>query len=668
MQNWTLSNKWVLLLCAFILALPAKPAAAEATAQLEEMVVRSSKIEKKVEHLTDSVTVITEEEIDLKNYTDFTEILRMTPSVEFKQNGGPGQYNYPKIRGYGSGHFMTVLDGMKIDESLGGGIGNLFGQLDPRLISRTEILRGPQATLYGSNTTAGVFAITTKGGLPGTNVNLGAEYGSLNWKKGYTSLRGTQGNFGYGLNFAYTDSDGVHDYNYYENISPHAKLSWMTDTFEAEATLFYMQSEFNAAELDESYAANQSRATWWAFQTPDPNNYNRYDQFLSTLNLRHQINSQLRHKLSAGWFNKESESVDEDDGLLGYHPAPFDNFSFGGNNYNKGQAVPIFDNGNGVPYHTRNKNFQTDYNIIWEKDINKLLLGYEYLYQSGKKWGRYGEMKSNIDNHSFYLTDNLLLLDEALVLTGGMRYDDHETYGEEITYKIGGAYTYRPFGSTLFANYGTSFRAPTFFNLFDPTYGNPNVQPEEGWTLEGGLRQDILDGRFNFELTYWYSELDDVIIYDWAKPRYYVGGVGSYDNRDEARTKGIEIAFGYTLSKRWQLGGNYTYTESRSWKDGVEFRTVQIARNKGNLSLTYDADRYSLTATGYYSGPRLRWNGDVEMDEYFRVDVSGNYRIWDGLTAYFRIENLFDETIEEGLGFEEPGIYVIAGLEWKWSR
>lgn len=192
--------------CAF--GFPAQVVAEEPSSTVDEVVVTATKIERPARYVTDSVTVITAEEIRERNFTDTTEILRQTAGIAFKQAGGPGQFNYPKVRGFGAGHFLVVVDGVKINEGLFPGVGNFIGQIDPKLIERIEILRGPQADLYGSDSTAGVIAITTKEPLPGTNTTLGGELGSLDWKKGYGSLRGTTGDFGYSVNVAYTDSGG----------------------------------------------------------------------------------------------------------------------------------------------------------------------------------------------------------------------------------------------------------------------------------------------------------------------------------------------------------------------------------------------------------------------------------------------------------------------------
>ena len=639
--------------------------------QLDEVVVKSSKMERKLENLTDSVTIVNQADIELQGFTDATEILRLTPSVEFKQAGGPGQFSYPKVRGYGQGHFLMLINGMKVNQAMSAGVGNSIGHIESKLLESVEILRGPQSALYGSNSTAGVMAFETLRGEPGFSFNAGAEFGSLGWKKGYASVQGGTETWDYAIGAAYTDSDGVHDEEYYKNFTPTFKFGWHMGDVDAELAYVYIDSEFQAADLDEANNSLTSRSEHWAFQTPDPNNANEYEEHITTLNLSHDITESLRHKMVLGWFQKKDYRNDLDDGFLGYQIAPFDDFSFNGETYNQGDEIAIYDDGNSVAYGYDHKNLMVDYNFIWDSMIgassqNSMLFGVEYFYQEGGKWGRYGDMDNDTYNYSFYLNDQLLLLDEALVLSAGVRWDDHEVYGSETTGKVGAAYTFVGSGTTLFSNYGTSFRAPTFSNLFDPSYGNENITPEEGWTVEAGIRQEWMNGKVDGEITYWYSELDDVIIFDYSiENPNRPSGYGKYNNADSGETSGIEMAFGADLTDHLNLSGNYTYTESLNEKDGVESRTVQIARNKGSLTLAYQADKYNMGVTGYYSGPRLRWKGDIEMEEYFRVDCFGRYHLTDTLDLYTHIENLLDEDVEEGLGYEQPGFYGIVGVEFK---
>ncbi|QTA86885.1 TonB dependent receptor domain-containing protein [Desulfonema magnum] len=111
-----------------------------------------------------------------------------------------------------------------------------------------------------------------------------------------------------------------------------------------------------------------------------------------------------------------------------------------------------------------------------------------------------------------------------------------------------------------------------------------------------------------------------MIVYDWEYPRQPgVEGTGAYTNRDEAETEGAEFAFGWHITDTLILSGTYTYCESRSKKNSEQFRTPQIARNKANLDISYTHDRFSFNIHPYYSGPGLRWKGDIEMEEYIRI-------------------------------------------------
>ncbi|WP_449246089.1 TonB-dependent receptor [Desulfarculus baarsii] len=637
--------------------------------KMGEVTVQATKMDKEISEVTETITIVPEQEISLGHYTDVTDVLRYTPGVQFKRAGGPGQYVYTKMRGFADGHFVVLVDGMKINESTSAGTGNFISKLDPYVLGGVEILRGPQSVLYGSDSTVGVMNFITKGAEEGFNGNVGFEYGTYEWQKGYAGVRGTADNFRYSINAAYTDSNGVHEYEDYNNFSPQIKLGYnYEDIFDAEFSYVYIKSKWNYAELNESYDFCTSRSQWWAYQMPDPERWNKEEYNLTTLNLKHNINDKFRQKLMLGWYKQESESCNPYNGLLGYIAAPVDNFTTDYvNYYSKGETVPIWDEGDGKTSYYQDENYQADYNFIYDQPfslgVNTALVGLEYIKQDGKSWGKYGAYGDYLDSKSAYFNDQVVMFDEAVVLNAGVRYGDHKDFGGQTTYKVGAAYTFHGVGTTLFTNYGTSFRAPTVYNLYHPKYGNQDLKPEKGWTVEAGVRQLLLDGKLNFEIATWKTELDDVIAYTYLRKNGE--NVGTYVNRDKQISTGVEFAFAWNFYGDFTLLGNYTYTDSNTDNDGQTSRTVQIARNMFNVGVQYNLkDKLFLALHGYYAGPRLRWNGDVEMEEYFRVDASANYVIWNGLSAFTRINNLLDAEVEEGLGYEQPGFYIIGGLQW----
>ncbi len=640
--------------------------------EMEQMVVSSTKIEKKLENLTDTVTVITADEIKKNNFTDFTEILRFTPGVEFKQAGGPGQFNYPRLRGFGQGHFLVVIDGVKVNEAMTGGVSNMFGHLDPRIIDRIEILRGPQAVLYGSNSTAGVISITTKKGTDKFEAIAGGEGGSLDWRKGYGSLSGPLDNLRYYVYTGYTDSGGVHDDEFYRNFTTNANLSYsFNDVLKLDGTFMYTAAKFGYAELRESYAFDSPTSPWWAFQLPDPHQYSGSDYYLGSTSIEHRINDKFTQKLILGYFKHKTKGKDRYDGYLGSIKAPVDNFTLDWiNYYNRGDIVDVYDLGDGKPYYYQNENYTADYNFIWAQPFgdfvhNTFLVGGEFQKQDGKKWGKYGNLGKSVDIYSWYINDQILMFNDSLVFSFGLRQDHHDEFGDHLTGKVGASYTFQELGTTIYSNYGTSFKAPTFSNLYDPRYGNRDLDPEEGETYEFGLRQSLFNDLLEFEVTYWHTDLDDVIAFVYGiNPDPNI--VGMYDNRDQATTKGVETWMRLRLTDSITFSANYTYTDSKSEKEGETYRTPQVARNKFNLDLSYDTGKFYFDVHGYYTGPRLRWRGDREMDSYFRVDAAARATLANHWTLFGRVENIFDEDIEEGLGYEQPGVYAIAGLEFKY--
>ena len=639
--------------------------------EIEEVLVRSTKLEKSLTDLTQPVTIIGEDEIALRGYTDFTEIMRGQAGLEFRQAGGPGQFNYPKMRGFASSAILVVVDGVKINQASSGSVDHLLGQIDPASIERVEILRGPQAVLYGANSTAGVISITTKSGRRrGAGIRL--EAGSLDWGRAALSLRDSieagAGDFTYAVNLSRIDSGNVHPEEFYEDNTIQAKLGYELDRVDLGLSLWETDNAFGSAELDEAYCC-QTRQTHWAFQTPDPNQSSATLNRVAAAQLRHQISASWSQRLRVGSLRNTYNILDAPDGLLGLRPAPFDGFSdwrFGSAAYNRGDLVEIRDTASAVAAFYADENTQVDYNLVFEGDRLGALFGVESLDQNARQWGTYGTSDGEENVTSLYANAELELGDH-LVLAFGARADDYDTWGAETT-GSGGIVFAVGAGGAIFANHGTSFTAPTLSQLLNPTYGTLDLKPQSGTTTELGYRAALLDSRLNLEAAIWHTELDNVIQYDATivNPRAF-NGFGLYANRDIQTTEGVELTVDYALSGAVSVRGNYTYTESRSRRgEGGEWvPTVQIARNKGNLGIDFSKGRFYLGANAYYAGPRLRWAGDIPMEEYWRIDLAGRVNFSDSLAGNLRIENLLGADIEEGLGYRQPGVYGILGIEYK---
>src|SRR5690606_10081901 len=120
------------------------------------------------------------------------------------------------------------------------------------------------------------IAITTKSGnTPASEIKT--EAGSLGWKQASASYRGSvdleKGDLFYSANASTTDSDGVHELEFFEDTTAQFKLEYSAPSFEVGGSAFYSDSTFQAAELDDAFCC-QTPETYWSFQTPDPDQAN----------------------------------------------------------------------------------------------------------------------------------------------------------------------------------------------------------------------------------------------------------------------------------------------------------------------------------------------------------------------------------------------------------
>lgn len=163
-----------------LLALSASAAAialiaAPASAQVNEIVVTSQRVEQNLQDVPISVTALTGAELEASGAIGIEDLTQIVPSLNFRK-GTTSANSSLFLRGVGTQSFSiaaepsvsTVLDGVVLSRS-----GQAFADLYD--IERIEVLRGPQGTLFGKNASAGVVNIVTKGGSdePEAQINLG---------------------------------------------------------------------------------------------------------------------------------------------------------------------------------------------------------------------------------------------------------------------------------------------------------------------------------------------------------------------------------------------------------------------------------------------------------------------------------------------------------------
>lgn len=158
----------------------------------EEIIVTAQKREEKLQSVPISVTALTETQLARLGANDFYSFARTVPGLSFN-NTLPGRNNIA-LRGIVAAAGSPTV-GMYIDEVVvtgGGGDDSFIGSADPRIfdISRIEVLRGPQGTLYGAGSMGGTIKfVTNKPKLDVTEGSIEGEVAST--RSGNLSYKST---------------------------------------------------------------------------------------------------------------------------------------------------------------------------------------------------------------------------------------------------------------------------------------------------------------------------------------------------------------------------------------------------------------------------------------------------------------------------------------------
>lgn len=184
-----------LLGSAAVLAL-ALPAAAQAQAAQEEaqpaadapagdafgneIVVTATKREQTLQDVPVAVTVTTAETIERAQIRDIRDLSSVVPSLRVNQLQSSANTNF-YIRGFGNGANNAGIEpsvGLFVDGVYRSRSASMIADLPD--VSRIEVLRGPQSTLFGKNASAGVISLVTKEPQFTFGGNVEASYGNYN--------------------------------------------------------------------------------------------------------------------------------------------------------------------------------------------------------------------------------------------------------------------------------------------------------------------------------------------------------------------------------------------------------------------------------------------------------------------------------------------------------
>jgi len=280
---------------------------------------------------------------------------------------------------------------------------------------------------------------------------------------------------------------------------------------------------------------------------------------------------------------------------------------------------------------------------------------------------------SAVQEHNMYslFAEDTWQVVRQLAITAGLRYDDHEVFGDHLSPRLYGVWTLSP-QWTLKGGVSTGFKTPKTTQLYDgitgfggqgttPLFGNPDLQPETSTSAEVAVYWQHPDGH-GFNATAFRNEFDDKLSTEscgaglalacptgeYADLGYVTGSVPV--NIDEVVIQGAELSGRWKMSDDFAFRANYTYTDSEQ-KSGSSagLPLGNTARHMANATLDWRAtDRFSVFLTAEVRSKRYRGlhtltRQPLYYKDYEVLHLGASYRFNDYVTVNARINNLLDE-------------------------
>ena len=574
--------------------------------------------------VTSSVSILDADALNIRNSPFIVDQLRAVPGVAVSRSGSLSGLTQVRIRGAEANHTLVLLNGIEVSDPNTGETD--FGLWSGLNVERIEVARGEQSALYGSDAIGGVVSITTGG----EGFNVFGEYGSFDTFRGHAGYQGQIEGLSYGISGAGFSTDGVdtsgvddgeRDGSESYSFSANAALEFTPDiTLSAFTSYRDSQVEFDGFFGDNTDAEQIITALTFDAQTGPVNHIARANYT--------RVN---RENFAGDIFN--NETIGERT-KFSYSP-----------------SIDFGDNIQGITISAIAESENEDYERI---DTN-VAFGDPNQIASFNSLGIGGEIRARF---------------HGLAINGSVRHDDNDGQFENATtWRVGGAYTL-PFGAKFRGSVGEGVKNPTFVELFGfaPAnfIGNPDLIPERSQSWEIGYDQTI--GNFNASVTYFRAELEDEIFTNFGVFPFTADNRTGNSERD-----GFEVSAGWQVTDAISLSGFVSQIDSTN-DSGVD--EIRVPEWTGSASANWESQSlkgFRIGIAADFVGEQLDTDfstfdpvtfasPDVPLDSYILFSATAEYPVTENLSITLRGENLFDETVTDVFGSNQPGAGVFIGF------
>jgi vitamin B12 transporter len=566
-----------------------------------------------------AVDLISAADLSRQQITTPAAALGEVPGVPAFANGAIGADVSVFSRGSDSDQTLFLVDGIRLNDAntdysvyLGGA---QLGATDT-----IEIARGPQSTLYGSEAVGGVISIQAQKGSGAPSGDVSFEAGSFGSVSGQVDTQGAQDNWAWSLTGSGSHTDNDRPNNVFNSGNVVLRIDRdLPDGIDLGATLRGFVGKYG--DPGDIF-------------TNDPYAYETESNWLATTFADFKSGTDWTAHVTVGGQDRRYVSFDELPGVF--------------------TSTTVVQNNRGV------LDALTTYSGL---DGQRITAGVTAERETTEDDG-YGD----IDRHQTLLA--AFAEDEwhpikSVYLTGGVRYDDFDTFGSSVTGRATLAWLSDDRSFKLRASYGSGFNAPSFLELYGVAtgyMGNPDLQPERSKGGDAGFDWYLPNSAGTFSATWFRNDFRNLIVYNFnVSP-------GTTENVGQASTDGVELEAKLKLLAGIELHASYTYLDADDNTD--QTRLLRRPRNSGS------ADLWRPFGRGFSAGAGIQVVGnredvdaetflDVADPGYAAARVYAEWRATSRLALKARIENLLDKKYQPVNGYPALGFGAFGGLEWK---
>jgi vitamin B12 transporter len=639
-------------LCAAVSAHAADPASspdvagAAAANAVEQVVVVANRTAEPLEKVGQSFTVITLDKIRADQEPVVSDILARTPGITFSRNGGVGEVTSLNIRGAQTDQTLVLIDGVKLNDPSSPGGGYNFADLLVGDISRMEVLRGPQSTLYGSQAIGGVVNIVTAGATAPLQGDIALEGGSYGTYSAKAALGGQEDKLSWRLSATDYATTGVSAFD-------QARGGKEPDGYRNQGVSGRVGYDVSPdVALDVRGIFINSHTQFDGYSTPtfafgDDGEYGTTQEAIAYAGINFNLlDGRLKNRL-AGQYT----SILRDD----YDPAD----------------APIT-----KTFHGLGTNARAEYQGVFA-----LAPGWQSVFGAEHEQSELTTTSPAYDAPGALPTRGRATIDsgyaqlqaeavKGLTLTGGIRFDDHSAFGGRALGQAAAAWSLNDGNTVLRASWGQGFKAPSLYELYS-VYGNTALHPEQADGWDAGVEQRFWDRRIDVEVTYFGRDTDNEIAFlsclSTTSPHCGSGRYGYYANVQKARARGVEAGAAIRPVAGLELTANYTHTDDTDRSPGAATfgkALPRIAPDVANAALSYRWPIKLTTAVAarYAGNSYDNAANTVLLKAYTVVDLRASYPLTHSLEVYGRVENLANTHYETAYLYGSLGRAAYVGV------